>query len=190
MKNIVQNILNGINVDQLRDTIDLVKKDSENAIFKFRAKTEWIEAGQSKTEIKDFYGVKQENRSNSKPFIIDGDEPSVLLGSDIAPNAVEMVLHALGSCLTVGFVYNASMIEININSLTFDLEGELDLQSFLGLADEIRPGYRMIKVKVHTDTDGTDEQIYELMRHVKKTSPVLDMLTNSVPVKIEMVKPS
>jgi uncharacterized OsmC-like protein len=186
MRNIMHNTLNGVNVDLLRETIDVVKKDPEKAIFKFRAKTKWMEAGRSKTEIKDFYGVKQENKSRAKAFIIEGDEPEVLLGNDIAPNAVEMILHALGSCLTVGFVYNASVIGININSLLFDLEGEMDLHSFLGLTDEVRPGYKMINVKIKIDSDGTKEQIHELMEHVKRTSPVLDMLSNSVPVKIQI----
>ncbi len=187
MKKVEHNILNGVNVDQLRETIDLVKKDPENAIFKFKAKTNWLEASQCKTEIKEFYGAKKVNRTNSDPFIIHGDEPSVLLGGNSAPNSVEMILHALGSCLTVGFIYNAAVIGIKVNSLSFELEGELDLQSFLGIIDDLRPGYKMIRVMVHADTDGSDEQIFELMRHVKRTSPVLDMLTNSVPVKFDMV---
>lgn len=186
MKDIAHNTLNGVDVDMMVKTIDAVKKDAQVAIFKFRAKTKWMQGGRCKTEIKDFYGAKEENKSRKKPFIIEGDEPFVLLGSDQAPNAVEMILHALGSCLTVGFVYNASAIGININSLAMNMEGELDLHSFLGISDYVRPGYKSISVRVEADTDGSEEQIYELMAHVKRTSPVLDMLNNPVQVNIEL----
>jgi len=186
MKDVVHKTLNGVNVDQLMDTIEAVKNDKENAAFKFRAKTKWMNGGRCTTEIKDFYGVKQEDKSRIKPFILDGDEPSILLGSDFAPNAVETILHALGSCLSVGFAYNAAARGINIKSLSIDMEGELDLQRFLGLTDEIRPGYKRIEVKINADTDAEYEELYQLMEHVKNTSPVMDIITNSVPVKIEL----
>lgn len=186
MKDVAHNAINGVDVDRLMKTIDTVKKDGDNAIFKFRAKTKWIKGGQCETEIKDFYGVKEENKSRSKPFFIEGDEPLVLLGNDRAPNSVEMILHALGSCLIVGFVYNASAIGIRIKSLAMKMEGEMDLHSFLGLSDNLRAGYKKIMVKIDADTDGSKEQINELISHVKKTSPVFDMLTNPVPVNIEV----
>lgn len=186
MKDVVHKTLNGVNVDQLLETIEAVKNDKENAVFKFRAKTKWMNGARCKTEIKDFYGVKQEDNTRDKSFILEGDEPSVLLGSNIAPNAVEIVLHALGSCLSVGFAYNAAARGININSLSIDMEGELDLQRFLGITDEIRPGYKKIDVKINADTDAEYEDLYQLMEYVKKTSPVMDIITNSVPVKMEL----
>ena len=186
MKEVVHKSVNGVNVDKLMETIEAVKNDNENAMFKFRAKTKWMNGSRCKTEIKDFYGVKQEDKTRIKPFVLEGDEPSVLLGSDIAPNALETVLHALGSCLVVGFAYNAAAKNININSLSIEMEGELDLQRFLGLTEEIRPGYKKINVKINADTDAEYEDLYQLMEHVKKTSPVMDIITNSVPVKIEL----
>lgn len=43
----------------------------------------------------------------------------------------------LASCLVVGFVYNAAAQGIKIESLSFNLEGELDLQGFLGLPEAV-----------------------------------------------------
>jgi uncharacterized OsmC-like protein len=66
---------------------------------------------------------------------------------------VEAVLHALASCLAVGFIYNAAAQGINVESLSFDLEGDLDLRAFLGLSDQVRPGYENIRLTYRVKSD-------------------------------------
>lgn len=177
--------LNGVNVDQLFGTIDAVKGNANIALFKFRSKTKWINGGHCKTEIKSFFGATQEDTTRSKPFVLEGDEPAILFGEDFGPNAVEAVLHALASCLTVGIVYNASAMEIKINALSFNLEGEIDLHAFLGLSQTLRPGYKNITVNVNLDADAPKEKLEGLIAYVQKTSPVLDIVRNPVPVTIK-----
>ena len=178
--------LNGVNVQQLVDTVNAVKADPDIARFRFRTETDWIEGGHSRTKIQGFYGAGQEDTSRTKPFIIDGDEPPVLLGGNAGANAVEAVLHALASCLAVGFVYNAAARGITVESLGFRLEGDLDLHAFLGLSDRIRPGYQNIKVTYRVKADAPREQIVELCNYVQKTSPVLDIIRNPVPVTVAL----
>ncbi len=178
---------NGVNVDQLFGTIEAVKGDADVAKFQFRAKTKWISGGHCVTEIKDFYGAKKEDTSREVPIVMEGDEPEVLLGKDHGANAVEAVLHALASCLTVGYVYNASAMGITINSLEFSMEGNIDLHGFLGLSESIRPGYKDIKVVCKVSADASREQLDELSNYVKKTSPVLDIIRHPVPVSIELL---
>src|SRR3970040_1293559 len=178
--------LNGVNVQQLVDTVNAVNADPDIARFRFRAETDWIEGGHSRTKIQGFYGAGQEDTSRTKPFIIDGDEPPVLLGGNAGANAVEAVLHALASCLAVGFVYNAAARGITVESLGFRLEGDLDLHAFLGLSDRIRPGYQNIKVTYRVKADAPREQIVELCDYVQKTSPVLDIIRNPVPVTVAL----
>ena len=186
MNQVENKSLNGVNVEQLLGTIEAVKNNADIAQFKFRSTTKWINGGHCKTTIKDFYGATQEDQSRAKPFVLEGDEPSILLGADHGPNAVEAVLHALASCLSVGIVYNASAMGIEIHSLNFELEGELDLHAFLGLSENSRPGYKNIIVKVHAESSATNEEFNELLSYVKKTSPVLDIVTNPVPVRVEL----
>jgi uncharacterized OsmC-like protein len=181
------NTVNGVNLDQLVGTIEVIKNDPEVALFRFRSTTEWINGGHSKTTIQDFYGAKQEDTSRTKPFELHGDEPAVLLGENHGPNAVEAILHALASCLSVGIVYNASAQGIEINALSFSMEGQLDLQGFLGLSEEVRPGYSQIGVKVKIDANASDEQLQSLFDYVQKTSPVLDIIQNPVPVSFKFV---
>jgi len=184
--NEIINVRNGVNVDQLLGTIEAVKDDPDVAKFQFRSKTKWVNGGHCRTEFKNFYGAKTEDTSRVKSLILEGDEPFVLLGEDHGANAVEAVLHALASCLCVGFVYNASAQGITISSLDFSLEGNLDLHAFLGLSETIRPGYENIKVKCRVNADAHKERLVELCADVQRTSPVLDILRNPVSVTVEM----
>lgn len=177
---------NGVNVEQLVRTVAAIKDQPDLARFTFRAHTDWQTGGRSRTEIRGFYGAGTEDASRSQPFVLEGDEPPVLLGGNTAPNAVEVVLHALASCLAVGFVYNAAAQGIRVDSLDFDLEGDLDLHGFLGLSDNVRAGYGGIRITYHAKTDAPRDKVEALCRYVQQTSPVLDVLRNPVPVSITL----
>lgn len=182
----VAQTINGVNVEQLVGTIGAINKQPELARFQFRSRTHWTGAGQSETTIQHFYGAGTEDTSRAKPFRLVGDEPPVLLGGNAGPNAVEAVLHALASCLAVGFAYNAAAQGIRIESLDFDLEGELDLRGFLGLSDKVRPGYEGIHVTYRVKADAPRQKLEELCEYVQRTSPVLDIVRNPVPVRVTM----
>lgn len=124
---------NGVDLEKLVATVTAIRADPNRAQFKFHANTKWLDGARSRTTITD--------------FAIESDEPEALLGSGKAPNAVELVLAALGSCLAVGFAYNAAARGIELKSLEIDLSGDLDLQAFMGTSDKVRPGYQNIKVE-------------------------------------------
>ncbi|GAB4098504.1 OsmC family protein [Sinomonas halotolerans] len=178
--------LNGVNVTQLTDTVGAIQGDPSIAQFRFRARTRWEGGGKSTTEIQGFHGANAEDTSRTEPFVLTGDEPPVLLGGNAGPNAVEAVLHALTSCLTVGFVYNAAAKGIAVRSLDFEIEGELDLHGFLGLSEDVRPGYDRIRIRYRVDADASDDEIEELCHYVQRTSPVLDIVRN--PVKVTLAR--
>jgi uncharacterized OsmC-like protein len=113
------------------------------------------------------------------------DEPETLGGDNTAPNPVEQLLGALGNCLAVGYAANATVAGIRIKSLTLNLEGNIDLQTFLGLA-ESNAGFEAIRVKVYLDADATPEAIRKLHEKVVKTSPVGHTLSRAVPLNVEL----
>ena len=57
---------------------------------------------------------------------IEMDEPAGLDASDTAASAHEQLLSAVGSCLSVGFVLNATRRGIRIHDLEIALEGHFD----------------------------------------------------------------
>lgn len=181
-----ETIVNGVDVTKLVGTIEAIKANPDLARFQFRASTEWISGGHSRTTIDGFYGAGVEDTSRTTPFVLEGDEPPVLLGTNAGPNAVETVLHALASCLAVGFIYNAAAQGIRVDALDFSLEGNLDLHGFLGLSDQTRPGYQDIRLVYRVKSDAPREQLEALCDYVQRTSPVLDIIRNPVPVQITL----
>lgn len=182
----VQTLLNGVDVDQLLGTVDAIKANPSLARFRFRATAEWEHGARSVTRIQSFYGAGSEDGSRTKPFQVVADEPPVLLGSNTAPNAVELVLAALASCLGVGYIYNAAARGIKVDALDFEMEGDIDLHGFLGLSEQVRPGYQEIRVNYRVKSDAPREKLEELCEYVQKTSPVLDIIRNPVKVSINL----
>lgn len=183
-----QQQINGVDIDQLTETVRAIEENPSLADFRFRARTEWVDGARARTQIQGFYGAGQEDASRTEPLVLEGDEPPVLLGTNRAPNAVEAVLHALASCLSVGFIYNAAAQGITVESLAFELEGDLDLRAFLGLSDEVRPGYEGITVNYRVEADAPPEKVDELCAYVQRTSPVLDVIRSPVSVTVQRIQ--
>src|SRR5690625_1969407 len=91
--------VNGVDVGRLHETVAAIEERPELARFNFRSNTKWQGGGQSRTEIQGFYGAGSEDESRTQPHVLVGDEPAVLLGQNQGPYAVEVLLHALASCL-------------------------------------------------------------------------------------------
>jgi len=109
------------------------------------------------------------------------DEPEALGGTNTAPNPVEQLLGALGSCLAIGYTANASLRGIQIEDLRIELEGHIDLPVFLGLY-EGHAGYPDISVSVYLKADASSETLEELHQQVLRTSPVGQTIENAIPL--------
>ena len=131
-----QNIVNGVNTDELSKTINAVQEDPALGKCEFLATNHGIEGGQNPTTVKDFYGAGQEN-SRAAPFEFNVDEPPVLLGQDSAANPAEYLLTALSSCMTTSMVYHAAACGIKIDDIESQFTGNLDLNKFLGLKEHV-----------------------------------------------------
>ena len=174
---------NGIDLGRLVETVEAVKDNPDLAAISFRAKSSWDQGTHNIGEISTFVHAGQEDASRSAPFVLHGDEPPVLLGANKGPNAVELLLQALAFCYAVGYVANAEARGIQITRMDYEIEGELDLRTFLGL-EGARAGFTRIRAKGRVSSpNATREQLTDLCRYVQDTSPVRDCLANPVPVE-------
>ena len=114
------------------------------------------------------------------------DEPEVLGGTNTAPNPVEQLLGALGSCLAIGYTANASVRGIKIEDLRIELEGHIDLPVFLGL-HEGHAGYSDVTIKIYLKADAPQETLEELHLQVLKTSPVGQTFEKAIPLRASLV---
>ena len=175
-------IVNGIDVDVLRGMVDAIKENSDLAKCKFRLRNVWVQGGNNRSTVGDFYGAGQEN-SHQTAFELNADEPALLAGADLAANPVEHLLHALAGCLTSTLVYHAAIRGIRIEELECDLEGDLDMRGFLGLSQDVRKGYQNIRVTFRVKTE--PDQLAKL-KALSKLSPVFDVTSNGTQVDVEI----
>jgi uncharacterized OsmC-like protein len=164
--------LNDVNLQAVGALAEQIRRNPE------LAKAQW------KSEVHWQSGFKSRSRSRDLPTAAS-DEPAALGGDDTAANPLEQLLGALGNCLAVGYAANATVAGIRIKSLKLDLEGNMDLRMFLGLADG-NAGLDAIRVTVHLDADAPPAAIKQLHEKVIKHSPVGHTLSRSVPLRVEL----
>lgn len=176
--------LNGLDTMAATQTIEAIKADESLARFQFRARNKWIDGGENRSTIRDFYGAGREDDSREAAFEFTNGEPPVLLGNNEGANPVEYLLHALAGCVTTTFVLHAMARGIEIHSLSTELEGDMDLRGLLGLDDSVSPGYEEIRIRMHVDAACSQEELEDLMRYAEAHSPVCNTVCRPVPVKL------
>ena len=177
-----EQILNGVNVDAVKELIGTLGEQPDLANSKFRVTNKWIDGGHNRTNVTDFYGAGQDI-PHARPFALDADEPPVLAGQDKAANPVEHLLHSLASCMTTTMVYHAAVRGIKLEEVESEYEGDIDLKGFLGISDKVRPGYQEIRVKfkVKTDTENL-----ERLKALSRLSPVYDVVSKGTRVNVRI----
>ncbi|MEN8686340.1 MAG: OsmC family protein [Desulfuromonadales bacterium] len=117
------------------------------------------------------------------------DEPPVLLGENKGANPVEYLLVGLSGCMTTALVAHASARGIEIKSVSSSLEGDLDVQGFLGLSETTPVAYKEIRVSFKIEADISDQEKQELVEMAQKYSPVFNTVTQPVKVKVGLAQP-
>lgn len=179
--------MNGLDLDAMTATVQALKADPKLAKFQFRARNRWIDGGENRSTIKDFYGAGGEDRSRTAAFEFTNGEPPVLLGNNEGANPVEFLLHALAGCVTTTTVLHAAARGIRIESIFTELEGDIDLQGLLALDDGVPAGYRAIRMRMDIDADCSDAELDDLLRFAQRHSPVCNTVCRPVPVTVERV---
>jgi len=181
---------NGVDVPTLFATLDAVKAAPQIAQFQFRARNEWVSGTHSRSMIQGFYGAGQEDGSRAEPFVYEADHPAVLVGTNQGPTPVEFLLHAIAACLTAGLANIAAARGITLRRVSSTVEGDIDLLGILGLSDEVRNGYRQIRVRFEVDGDAPAQELAALVERSRSRSAVYDVLANGTDVQIEVTTPT
>lgn len=176
-------VVNGVNISRLIDSVNAIKDNANLAQFTFKAINRWAGGGHCYTSIQDFTMAGKEDTSRPMPFVLQADEPTVLLGANQGPNATEALLYALASCLNTSLIFHASAQGVKIEELEIKLEGNLDVRGFLGLDESVRNGYQNIEITFKVKADASDEKIRELCELAQKRSPVFDIVSHGVPIR-------
>ena len=109
----------------------------------------------------------------------------MLVGEDRGPTPVEYVLHALAACLTAGIANIAAARGLDLDEVSSTVEGDIDLLGILGLADDVRNGFQQITVRLTLRGNDAD-RLRQVVEQSRRRSAVYDIVTNGVPVAIEV----
>jgi uncharacterized OsmC-like protein len=112
------------------------------------------------------------------------DEPTDIAGGDKGLSPHEAVMGCVAACVATGFVAQASVRRVKVESLEVQADGKLNLPVFFGLA-EGNPGYDEMTITVYAQTDATPDQLQEIYDKAVGLSPVLNTIQR--PVKVNTV---
>lgn len=131
--------------------------------------------------------TKYEGRA--RQFSIVVDEPAIFGGEDSAANPVEYILAGYAGCLNVVFNVVAKELNIKINQLNINVNGDINLEKLLGVSGKERAGFQSLNVHIELNTDASAEKEQLLISKVKERCPVNDNLSNPTPVKYVFTQP-
>jgi uncharacterized OsmC-like protein len=171
-------IRNGVNVDDLLDAIAAVTEDGENGRLRFNVSTKWLGGFQAR-HTPGAYSVGAQEGTHSADYSLVSDEPKEVLGSDAGVSPAELLLSALGACLTVGYAANAAALGIEIDDLSIEISTNASLEGFMNIRNAA-PGVESIAVNVNIKTSAPAEAVEELHAYVNAQSPIWDTLANPV----------
>jgi putative redox protein len=125
-----------------------------------------------------------------RQFHVGVDEPPGLGGEDTAPNPVEYILAALGSCQEITYRLYADALGIPLTAVSVQLTGELDLRGFFNVDQNVRPGFERITANVTLESPAPEADLKRLKDIVDAHCPVLDILRNPTPVTTTLDAPA
>lgn len=177
--------VNGLDTQQMQQTVAAIAADPVLARFQFRAKNQWVDGPLNRSTIGGFYGAGREDTSRTEPFVLTNDEPPLLLGANRSANPAEFLLHALAGCVTTTLVLHATARGIRIESINTRLEGDIDLRGVLALDDAVSPAYERIRVHMDIKADCSEKELDELLAFTREHSSLVQTISRPVPVVLE-----
>jgi uncharacterized OsmC-like protein len=94
------------------------------------------------------------------------------------------VLHGLLGCMTTSIVLLAAARGIEVKGVSSRVEGDVDLQGFLGLDAEIEKGFSQVRVVF--DIEGVSEEQKNELLQLSKQSPMFNTLIQPVDVQVSL----
>jgi uncharacterized OsmC-like protein len=117
-------------------------------------------------------------------------EPPALLGDDAAPNPSETVLAALGSCIAVGLLANATHRGVTLTKIEVTMEGDIDISAVWGVGDTPTDkvlGFSAVRCHVTLASEADPAVLQEIHDNAVQWSPVVNTLRRPATVDSALV---
>ncbi len=171
-------IRNGVNVEELLGAIAAVTEDGANGRLRFHVGTKWL-GGFRARHTPGAFRVGGQEGTHAADYSVVSDEPAEVLGTDDGISPAELMLSALGACLTVGYAANAAALGIDIEDLAIEISTDASLEGFMNIRDA-EPAVESVTVHVHVTTTAPADAVEELHAYVNAHSPIWQTLARPV----------
>jgi uncharacterized OsmC-like protein len=166
--------LNGLHPEALEAVVESLKDADNLKAFSgpWRSRVSW-EGG---------FKAKAHMRTHTIAF----DEPAGLDTQDTAASAHEMLLSAVGACMMVGFILNATRQGIRVHNAEIAIEGNFEnILKWAGLDDTGNPGYGGITAKLYVSADADEATLRDLWKKAVDGSPVTQSVRRETRVETD-----
>ncbi|MGZ5311568.1 MAG: OsmC family protein [Solirubrobacterales bacterium] len=100
----------------------------------------------------------------------------------------DLLLGALAACAQLTCQMVATSIGIHTDSISAEVEGNLDLRGTFGVSREAPVGFEAIRLRFRIDApDATEEQLAKLISKTERYCTVLQTLRTPPPIEAELV---
>jgi uncharacterized OsmC-like protein len=134
------------------------------------------------TELRE--GMRCE--TTSRGHVTVADEPRSLGGTDTAQSPIELFLTSVATCQAATYRLWADELGIAVDRVTVEVEGDIDLRGYLGLAGGVPPGYSAMRISVRLEGPETEERYRALSEEAERHCPMIDVLVRPVDVAREL----
>jgi uncharacterized OsmC-like protein len=132
-----------------------------------------------RTELRE--GMRCE--TTSRGHVAVADEPRSLGGTDTAQSPVELFLTSIATCQAATYRLWADELGVALDRVTVEVEGDIDLRGYLGLSDDVPPGYAAMRIAVRLEGPEPESRYRHLAREAERHCPLLDALVRPVPLE-------
>lgn len=172
-------MLNKVDTNALFDAMDAIRENAALGIAKYGVRLEWDQGVRANVSTLD---MKVGEEIIPRPFSWVVDEPPQLLGDSKGPTPQEYLMSGVGACIMVGFVVNAAVKNVEINSLEVVMRGSLDLAGFMNLRDDAEIKMLGMEFDIIVDADADDVLLAEIQEAAVNFSPNAMTVAHGIPL--------
>ena len=166
--------LNGVNTQTVRAAQEQMRLDPQGEVArpKYAAKVLWQSGYRTEAQL-------------SGGISLQGDEPVVYGGQGQGATPQDLLLAAVGHCLTATYVGGLSAAGIRVEQLEVEVSGRVNFRAAFGV-EAGNPGFEQIEVQVTLKTDAPEERVDALLKKLLPTAPIPDTILRPVPLTVEV----
>ncbi|MFV9473091.1 OsmC family protein [Advenella sp. RU8] len=167
--------LNGINSEQVRKAQEQMRVHPDGEVSRptYAAKVLWKSGYRTEAQL-------------SGGLALQGDEPVMYGGQGSGATPQDLLLAAVGHCLTATYVGGLSAAGIRVDHLEVLVSGRVNFRAAYGV-ERGQPGFEKIEVKVNIQTDAPQERVDGILKKLLPTAPIPDTILRPVPLTVDVV---